>query len=106
MSDTEAKSDLAKAIEDCERKARLFQARLFLDKDRASKVNGKFRIRVAKVAELQNALDDCAAYIKRYAKDAAYESDPDYTVNLRTAYILHRVCIRESNDLPAWESPK
>lgn len=99
-------SPLAAEIAAQERPCWEFEASLFLDKSRARKVKGKFRMRVARVAELQDAMDNCERYIKRRAKDTGLESDSDYTTNLRTAYILHAVTLQMDADAPAFPHPQ
>lgn len=98
-------SELEKAIDGRERKSFVFEVPDVLGQ--SGKSLGQVKMRIATVAEQDQAIRDAHAYAEKIAKNAGAASvDPDLLENAKTANILHKVCRNSKTDSPAFSSPE
>jgi hypothetical protein len=103
MPNGETKSSLVEAIEKRERPMWAFEAQNFLQ--RGFPRMGKYRIRVAFVEELDDALVMAHKYVAEKAKDSPEAArDGDLLGNAKVAYAMHAACRDFERDLPAFPS--
>lgn len=97
-------SELELAIENRQRKTHEFDVPDVLGQ--TGKSLGQVKMRIATVAEQDQAIREAHAYAEKVARSAGSAAmDPDLLENAKTAHILHKVCRSVKTDSPAFSSP-
>lgn len=97
------KSELVEAIEKRERPMWTYEATSFLQKGFPRM--GKYRMRIAYIEELDDALVMAHRYVTEKAKDCPEAAaDRDLLGNAKVAYAMHAACRDIERDMPAFPS--
>lgn len=91
-------SELEQAIANRERKCFEFEVLDYIGGTK--KPLGKIRIRIATVAEQDDAIYQAHNYVQKVAKESNATYDPDLLENAKTAFILQKVCLRPNDNIP------
>lgn len=94
-------SELEQALENRVRKSFEFEVMDYLGGSK--KVLGKIRIRVATLAEQNEALYLAHKYIEKIARDSQAAMDPDVVNTAKAVFILWKVCLHPTENIPIFQ---
>lgn len=100
-------SELELAIQNRERKT--FECEIQDVLGNSGKPLGKVFVRIATISEQEKAILESNKYIEEKSKEApTVVSDLDFTQNVKTTHILHKVCLKKRGNIfmPAFSTPK